>query len=80
MRYIIIALILAVIFTGPIAVRAVNASDTHNSHPAVMTADGGITMLDGIDWDEWLESIQMLDGIDWDEWLESLIFPTPRTR
>ena len=35
--------------------------------------------IDGIDWDDWLESIGMtfeswikIEGIDWDDWLESI--------
>lgn len=43
-------------------------------------------LIDGIDWDEWLESVSltlrdwlMIEGIDWDEWLESIGFENPKT-
>ena len=36
-------------------------------------------MIEGIDWDEWLESTNLtlkdwfrIEGIDWDEWLENI--------
>jgi hypothetical protein len=92
MRYLIIALLFALTLSSPLVVSAANKSMAMENHYAVQTADGPTTLLDGIDWDEWLESVtnpfiqwgalfgywKMLDGIDWDEWLESLgLLPPP---
>jgi hypothetical protein len=75
MRYLLIVLILAALAMGPVATHfAARASDTGNGAGAVtVTTPPPATMLDGIDWDEWL----MLDGIDWDEWLMSIVFTLP---
>jgi hypothetical protein len=85
MRYLIIALLFALTLSSPFAVNAATKSGS-GTQTAIQTADGPTTLLDGIDWDEWLESVTnpyvnwlalfgywtMLDGIDWDEWLESI--------
>lgn len=80
MRKIIIILTLAVLVTGPLSAPVLKAADVTSS-PTAITADNELR-IDGIDWDEWLESISLtwdefmrIDGIDWDEWLEGWFAP-----
>ncbi len=73
MRYVLIALSLAVLFSGPFAVAALRAGGADGSPATAIVADEATPLLDGIDWDEWL----LLEGIDWDEWLLGLICPAP---
>lgn len=72
MRYLIITLIIAVTLTGPLTASIAKSDTGFDTTPVIRTADEPNPLLDGIDWDEWLESIQFLDGIDWDEWLEGI--------
>jgi hypothetical protein len=84
MRYLLPALCLAVLLSGPLATPILTSASTPDYSGAVMVADGGDTMLEGIDWDDWLmlEGIDwddwlMLDGIDWDDWLYGLFENRP---
>lgn len=86
MRYLMIALLLALVLTNPIVARTISQPVSPDHNPAIQNADVPETLLDGIDWDEWLEGVtnpdidwfslfgywNMLDGIDWDEWLENI--------
>jgi hypothetical protein len=83
MRYLLIALFVAVVATSP-SVAVMARAAVHDSSPPAIVADGGDTLLDGIDWDEWLlldgidwDEWLLLDGIDWDEWLEGVFRREP---
>lgn len=75
MRYLIITLLIAMVLTGPMANAMANSLDPVDAKPLIQVADEPVTLLDGIDWDEWLDCL--LDGIDWDEWFDNLFVPRP---
>jgi hypothetical protein len=75
MRYLLIVLLLAALAMGPVASHFPASADP-NTPPAVTHTPPIApppTLLDGIDWDEWL----LLDGIDWDEWLMQFLLNLP---
>jgi len=84
MRYLLATLCLAVLLTGPLAMATLTSASTPDYPDTIMVADEGDTMLEGIDWDDWLylEGIDWddwlyLEGIDWDDWLYSLFETRP---
>jgi hypothetical protein len=62
-------LLLTVLALGPVATHSAVFADPGSAPSHVTTVTPPSTLLDGIDWDEWL----LLDGIDWDEWLLHMI-------
>ena len=79
MRNLLIVLCLAVLIMAPAYAQIARQSGNADSAKVFAVAEGPTTMLDGIDWDEWLlfdginwSNWLMLDGIDWDEWLDSI--------
>jgi len=73
MRYLLIALLLTVLTVSPVAAHFKSSVSSPGSDLTFVAANPPTpsTLLDGIDWDDWL----MLDGIDWDDWLLGLFRP-----
>ncbi len=74
MKFASIMLLVVLLLTIQITMPAMG-SVSADAPAGIVIADEPDTMLDGIDWDEWLDNLAetLLDGIDWDEWLDNLI-------